>query len=211
MTKPNEKVSAHIAELFEHGVETYDRNTKESGNYGGAKVWRIGRWMSGETFKIQIPAIYNLLKTFQGTVFTLNRVDMDEDGNPIVLEGRDGYQRVRNCFMFVLSSTTAFPKRAAKLITDKIANEFPIFQDYIVPLSVYETQLKDMNLIEYDEKDIPRLNFMRIVDGIGDEVQVSLDNVIFFDVPNGPEGGEALWTIPSTRQASAAGMTALPF
>lgn len=94
------EIETFANELFEHGLEVYDRDTKISSNLGGAKIFWHPAWKNPNSpmnnIEITNPDLKNALWNLPILVGSLSRVSLDENGNPISLPGREGTHQRQN-------------------------------------------------------------------------------------------------------------------
>lgn len=88
MTSKISHVALYASSLFKNGVETYDTETKTASNLGGAQVYQIYNWKSERsTIHFNNEKFGNVLKELAATLHSLNRVELDSDGNPKKIPG----------------------------------------------------------------------------------------------------------------------------
>lgn len=102
INQPVQPVLSFVRSLFQRGLETYDTATKMSHNVGGAQIFQMRNWKSNQSrIKFNNPAFGKVLGELAATLYTVNRVKLDQAGNPVKLEsGRN--QRINNGLMLYM-------------------------------------------------------------------------------------------------------------
>lgn len=200
-----DKVDQYMQYLFQHGVEGYnalDKNTPSKGvvNPGGAKIFYHPTFRSNES-RIQInrPDFGKALAESPTILYTLNRVETDEQGNPLRIGGNN-YQRVAHGLMLYVDVANASENDVrgvrdhivASSKSADISGHVKLFKDVADP----EGKIREaLSKITYQ-------NFAR------EEVAIATpDNCIILALPSGAPGSQQFWSFVNRRAQSRAGMT----
>jgi hypothetical protein len=102
INQPVQPVLSFVRSLFQRGLETYDGVSKTSHNVGGAQIFQMRNWKGNQSrIKFNNPAFGKVLAELAATLYTVNRVKLDQSGNPVKLEsGRN--QRINNGLMLYM-------------------------------------------------------------------------------------------------------------
>lgn len=95
-------VHLFVRSLFQRGLETYDTVTKLSNNVGGAQIYQIRNWKAADSrIKFNNASFGDAITKLACTLYTVNRVKVDNNGVPIKLaSGRN--QRINNGLMLYM-------------------------------------------------------------------------------------------------------------
>ena len=88
--------------LFQHGLEVYDSIAKQGTNLGGAQLFQLRGWKNKDSQVIFNNKVFgDVLKELAATLYTVNRINLDKEGNPVKLpNGRN--QRTNNGLMLYM-------------------------------------------------------------------------------------------------------------
>jgi len=198
------KVDLYVQGLFEHGLEGYDASqkmtrTKGVTNPGGAKVFFHQNFRTPQSnIIINHPGLRQAIKEAPVVVYALNRIELDEEGKPQMVEGGDGYRRIYTGLMLYMDF--AGDGTSARDLRDRLLEAVPEVKglgDYIDVGSNIEDPDGKLQVIS----ELKHQNFAREL------VPLELHNCIFLALPSGAPGSTQFWSFRNTRAQGRQSMT----
>ena len=207
MTSSN-YISSFVASLFENGIETYDASAPANErikNVGGAKLyWQQNYKNNQGQIVFNNDAFRKAITNFPASLYSCNRVQLDNNRNPVKLVAPlNGYRRINNSLM--LYSTFDQDENAGKDMRDRFLeimkeNSNINLKDYIQVASEIECD-KINHLTEITYRDM-----------MGIQVPIKLTAALIIAVPSGAPGSNQLWSTKNksvnTRTAMSQSVTA---
>lgn len=199
-------VEKYVAELFEHGIEGYDvtkkapHPSKGVTNPGGAKAFFHPTWKIGKSpVDILQPDLKKVLMELPILLGTLNRIQLDEAGNPVRVPGTNGYNRTHTGLLVypVNDSNPAIALQFKKRIIEAVQQGSGIdISDSIEVGGVLE-KTTDISCL----KELQKMNHLRELEPVDPRC------CIILSLPSGPPGGSQFWTYQNRKVAGGrAGM-----
>lgn len=196
----NTHTKNYISKLFENGIETYDRNTKENSNIGGAKPWLVRNWKSpNSSIVINNEELRKILFTLPASLYTFSRVELDADRKPVELAEGNGFRRILPSFMLYMQLNEA--DNIGRRVVDTIVSNIPELGGYAICLEDYEDELRKMNMVVTHEGR-SCLSGVLNRDFLGNDAPVALSACIFFPLPSGAVGSAQYWSYIKTSAAA---------
>lgn len=189
----NRKVDLYVQGLFQHGLELYDRDTKNSitkgvVNAGGAKTFFDTSFKTAKSnIIINHKGLEKAIKDVPVVVYSLNRIELDEEGKPVMVNG--GYRRIYSGLMLYVSY--ANDGSMANGIRNRLLEAVPEvdLSDYIEVASKIDDPENKLEVL----KELKHQNFAREL------VPLELHNCIFLALPSGAPGSNQFWTFQNNR------------
>lgn len=189
----NPFVTDYFSRLISNGLEGQDRS-----NLGGLRLWKQTDYLSPNSQLV----FYNeplkaVLRNHNGTLYTVSRVDLNEDGTPKTTS-RGKHILVDSALIYHTAHSSI------QQVIDSLHEVFPECRGTLLPLSQMEAELKKAGLIsEHDGESFlntPQntwpLNFMRL------PVPIGINNCLFLPFPSGRPGSPQVWGYRSSRDMS---------
>lgn len=198
----NRKVDQYVQGLFQHGLEGYDREakntpTKGATNAGGAKVFFHQNFRTPQSpIVINHKGLDKAIKDAPVVVYALNRVELDEEGKPQRLDD-GGYRRIFTGLM--LYTEYENDGELTQGIRDRLIEAVPEvnLKDYIEVGSKVEDPEGSLEVIQ----ELKHQNFNR------DLVPLEIHNCIFLALPSGAPGSAQFWSFVNRKTASREAMS----
>ncbi len=185
------KIDQFAEVLFELGIETYDPNapegTPKAGNIGGAKLyWQTGWQNNTGSIEFHNKEFFDAIRQFPGTLYTVNRVKLDENKRPILVKNSTtNVQRINNCLIFY--STFDEDPNVGKNIRDRLLETLKE-RKFPMDLSNYIEVCSNIN-----SDKIQALETITYTDLNGAVNTLKLHAAVLIQVPSGPPGSGAFW------------------
>jgi DNA-binding beta-propeller fold protein YncE len=196
------------ASLFVLGLEGYDAAqklgpTKGATNIGGAKVFYHPKWRTADS-KISFlnPVFEKAIKELPVTLYTLNKIDVDKDGNPVFVKDRqtgqntDQYSRSHTGLM-LYSQFYEDPKGGERIrgrLLEALNSTFDATNYIEVASKIPGEEIKVLDTLTYQDP-VTRT-----------PVQFYRHAAVIINLPSGPTSG--FWQMKTMKTATRAGMSA---
>lgn len=185
------KIVTYSRVLFSRGVETFNRETKTPINVGGAQVYQLSKWKTAQS-----PVVFNnkkfgdVLKEFGATLHSLNRIQVDGNGNAIKIPGTNKNRRLDSGLM--LYTQYGEDGMLARSIVTRILEVCPELAGRVAAVA---------DLLS----SVPSLQGLDTVPTIGREQGETFNPLkcIIMDVSSGSEGSSAYWSYAKKAQDRA--------
>lgn len=191
-------IDQYALSLFQHGLETYDKDldqrdpsSKGSVNQGGAKAFAHLNLRSPDSpILINNKELREVIFENPVTLFTLNRIDLDEKGRAKRTPDGKGFSR-KNTGLMLYCDYDADPecgKKLKELIVNKIPN---------VPLGDY---IEVASEILDPEGKLKVLEQVKHSDFSGNLAPLKLHAALLLALPSGAKGaGNRFWSFDSQK------------
>ncbi len=192
--------------LFARGLEGYDaaqRATPTKGvlNAGGAKVFSQTFKATNSRLSFNNKALFAALSSFNVVLYTVNRIDLDENGQPKRVRDGADYDRVDTGLMAYVAD--ASPDMGMRL-KDRILEALKPLNSADFQSSDYlevATQIPDPDgKIAAALKEVKYRNFVQA------NVAIAPKNLVIMAFPSGQAGSQALWTLQSSTMSNRPGV-----
>jgi hypothetical protein len=200
--KEERRVNLYVQGLFKHGLELYDsttKNTLSKGviNPGGAKLYFHQNFRTPQTtITFNHKGLEKAIKEAPVILYALNRVELNEEGNPQMINGSD-YKRIYTGLMLYLEYEDN--GTMTQNIRDRLIE------------SVKEVNLS--NYIEVGTKIDDPENKLSVISSLKHEnfarelVPLQVQNCIFLALPSGAPGSAQFWSFTSNRSQGRSQMS----
>lgn len=196
-----------LVTMFERGIETYDRETKELGNIGGLGFrFRRGGWTNPLTSGVTIfnQTLKDLIGKAQARVFTLDRVPLvpKEEGSDELVpaaKNEEGYYPRENS-MFCLYMTLDQSPATAISLRDHVIKNMPELAPYICTFGEVSDQLLAKGVAVRNEEGDIVLPDIQVRDVLGLHA-AQLHSFVLFALPSGAEGSGSYWGFHVTEKS----------
>lgn len=185
--------------LFENGIEDYDANargtaTKGVINAGGAKVFFHPRWKTEGKIQILNTNLRNVLNELPAVLYTLNRIQLDENKKPVMTKDGTGYNRTHTGLM--LYATFDDGEDAGERLRGRIieaVKEVDLTNYVEVASKINDPKIKVLETLKHQD-------FNRNL------VPLKLSACVLIGLPSGPSTG--FWNFQNVRSQSRMAMSA---
>lgn len=185
------KIITYVRALFKKGVELFDRENKAAINVGGAQVYQLSRWKTATS-----PVVFNnkkfgdVLKEFGATLHSLNRIQIDANGQPVKIVGTTKNRRLDSGLM--LYTQYGEDGCLAKDMVTRIVEACPELAGRVAAA---------VDLV----KEVPELQALSQVPVMGPEQgeTMNLNKCVILNVSSGSEGSTAYWSYAKKGQTRA--------
>lgn len=193
-------IDEFASNLFEHGLEGYEgvRGSQTPTNLGGCKIWADPYKSPNSGIVFNNPKFEKVLKDLPITLYTMSRVQLDEQGNPVQVQGQGrGHNRICSSLM-AYSSMDDNPETAVA-IRGRI----------LEAMKGYELADRVEIASRINAPEIQALTQHTYRDWKNEFVPLKLNLCILMAVPSGAPGQSQLWSLKTgARTKSRAGMSA---
>lgn len=202
-------VISYAQRLFAHGLELYneaERQTATKGvlNAGGAKVFNQPFKANNARVHFNNRILLQVFSAFNVVLYTLNRIELDDQGQPKRIKGTSNYDRVDTGLLAFNPEGGAdagrkLRDRLIEALAPTVSNEGIDIADYI---EVVKNIPDPQGHIGEAMKGITYRNFVQAM------VPVRPESCVILALPSGQQGSQAMWTLlGTTSRPVAAGAT----
>ncbi len=196
----NRYVDRFVETLFENGLETYNRDTKENENLGGAKLYFYPQWKkAGSGIIINNPHFASIISQFPATLYSLSRVKT-KDGKPVILPDNKGYDRT--CIGLMLYHTYDEDTTCGESMRDSIIAGMQKF----AKLDTYVDVLNHCSPLAMSRAE-RALSTFSVRDPMQNFTTFKLHAAVILALASGAPGSTALWTSENKRAANRTAMS----
>ena len=176
--------------LFEHGLEGYEgtRGAQTPTNLGGCKIWQDQFNTPRSGIVINNPKFSAVLHELPVSVYTLNRVQLDKEGNPVRTPDGNGYNRICSALML-------YPQ-----MDEDPATAVQIRKRVLEAMQGFSLQDRVEVASRIKAPNIEVLEQHKYRDWKNEFVPFKLSACIILAVPSGAPGQAQLWAIKSRAQ-----------
>lgn len=177
-----------VSRLTSKGIEGYDARTGASHNLGGARGWLETPSRTKEAqskLVINRPELAQFMRDFNAPIITLNRVELDDDNNPIQTPdettGEPRHNRVDSCMMLYVRQPVPM-ERAISRLKELLPD---VAEDNAIEL------LSDVIKVVPEAEKLAQVSFIKGPTGL---TPTRLDRLIFLHCPSGSAENMCLWS-----------------